>query len=31
MPLSGIAWEQDGRIVGNASLVPFRREACATS
>jgi len=24
MPLSGFVWEQDGRIVGNASLVPFR-------
>ena len=25
MPLSGFVWEQDGHIVGNASLVPFRR------
>jgi ribosomal protein S18 acetylase RimI-like enzyme len=24
MPLSGFVWEQNGRIVGNASLVPFR-------
>jgi ribosomal protein S18 acetylase RimI-like enzyme len=24
MPLSGFVWEQDGRIIGNASLVPFR-------
>lgn len=24
MPLSGFVWEHDGRIVGNASLVPFR-------
>ena len=24
MPLSGFVWEQEGRIVGNASLVPFR-------
>jgi len=24
MPLSGFVWEQDGRIVGNVSLVPFR-------
>jgi ribosomal protein S18 acetylase RimI-like enzyme len=24
LPLSGFVWEQDGRIVGNASLVPFR-------
>jgi len=26
MPLSGFVWEQDGRIVGNASLVPFRQK-----
>ena len=26
LPLSGFVWEQDGRIVGNASLVPFRHE-----
>ena len=26
MPLSGFVWEQDGRIVGNASLVPFRHK-----
>jgi len=25
MPLSGYVWEEDGRIVGNVSLVPFRR------
>jgi len=24
MPLTGYVWEQDGRIVGNASLIPFR-------
>lgn len=24
LPLSGFVWEQDGRIIGNASLVPFR-------
>ena len=24
MPLMGYIWEQDGRIVGNASLIPFR-------
>jgi len=24
LPLSGFVWEQDGRIVGNASLVPFK-------
>lgn len=24
LPLSGYVWEQDGRIIGNASLVPFR-------
>jgi ribosomal protein S18 acetylase RimI-like enzyme len=24
MPLMGFVWEQDGRIVGNASLIPFR-------
>ena len=26
MPLSGYVWEQDGRIIGNASLVPFRNK-----
>lgn len=26
MPLSGFVWEQDGRIVGNVSLVPFRQK-----
>jgi len=26
MPLSGFVWEQDGRIVGNVSLVPFRHK-----
>lgn len=26
MLLSGVVWEQDGRIVGNASLMPFRRK-----
>lgn len=24
MPLTGYVWEEDGRIVGNASLIPFR-------
>lgn len=24
MPMMGYVWEQDGRIVGNASLIPFR-------
>jgi ribosomal protein S18 acetylase RimI-like enzyme len=24
LPLTGFIWEQDGRIVGNASLIPFR-------
>ncbi len=24
LPLMGYVWEQDGRIVGNASLIPFR-------
>jgi ribosomal protein S18 acetylase RimI-like enzyme len=24
MPLTGYVWEQDGRIVGNTSLIPFR-------
>jgi ribosomal protein S18 acetylase RimI-like enzyme len=24
LPLAGYVWEQDGRIVGNASLIPFR-------
>ncbi len=26
MPLSGFVWEQDGRIMGNVSLVPFRHK-----
>jgi ribosomal protein S18 acetylase RimI-like enzyme len=26
LPLSGYVWEQDGRIVGNVSLVPFRQK-----
>jgi ribosomal protein S18 acetylase RimI-like enzyme len=26
MPLAGYVWEDDGRIVGNASLVPFHRK-----
>lgn len=26
MPLTGFVWEQDGRIIGNASLVPFRHK-----
>jgi ribosomal protein S18 acetylase RimI-like enzyme len=26
MPLSGFVWEQNGRIIGNASLVPFRHK-----
>jgi ribosomal protein S18 acetylase RimI-like enzyme len=25
VPLSGFVWEDDGRIVGNVSLIPFRR------
>jgi len=25
LPLSGFVWEQDGRIIGNTSLVPFRQ------
>jgi len=24
LPMAGYVWEQDGRIVGNASLIPFR-------
>lgn len=24
LPLTGFVWEEDGRIVGNASLIPFR-------
>lgn len=24
LPLAGYVWEQDGRIIGNASLIPFR-------
>src|SRR5574342_593209 len=27
LPLSGFVWEQDGRIIGNASLVPFRHKS----
>jgi ribosomal protein S18 acetylase RimI-like enzyme len=26
MPLTGYVWEQDGHIIGNASLVPFRHK-----
>ena len=26
LPLMGYVWEQDGRIIGNASLIPFRRQ-----
>jgi ribosomal protein S18 acetylase RimI-like enzyme len=26
LPLMGYVWEQDGRIVGNASLIPFRNK-----
>ena len=26
MPLSGFVWEQDGKIIGNVSLVPFRHK-----
>jgi ribosomal protein S18 acetylase RimI-like enzyme len=26
MPLSGFVWEQDGEIVGNASLIPYRHK-----
>jgi ribosomal protein S18 acetylase RimI-like enzyme len=26
MPLTGYVWEQDGQIIGNASLVPFRHK-----
>jgi ribosomal protein S18 acetylase RimI-like enzyme len=26
LPLSGYIWEEDGKIVGNTSLVPFRHE-----
>jgi GNAT superfamily N-acetyltransferase len=26
LPLSGYVWEENGRIVGNASLVPFRQK-----
>lgn len=26
LPLSGFVWEQEGRIIGNASLVPFRHK-----
>jgi ribosomal protein S18 acetylase RimI-like enzyme len=26
MPLSGFVWEQEGRIIGNVSLVPFRHK-----
>jgi GNAT superfamily N-acetyltransferase len=27
LPLTGYVWEEDGRIVGNASLVPFRQKS----
>ena len=30
MPLMGYVWEQDGRIVGNASLIPFRNKGKRT-
>jgi GNAT superfamily N-acetyltransferase len=26
VPLSGFVWEENGKIVGNASLIPFRQE-----
>src|SRR5918911_2231726 len=26
LPLTGYVWEQDGRIIGNASLIPFREK-----
>lgn len=26
LPLSGFVWEEEGRIIGNASLVPFRHK-----
>jgi ribosomal protein S18 acetylase RimI-like enzyme len=26
LPLSGFVWEENGRIIGNASLVPFRHQ-----
>jgi ribosomal protein S18 acetylase RimI-like enzyme len=26
LPLMGYVWEQDGRIIGNASLIPFRHK-----
>ncbi|RJP52563.1 MAG: GNAT family N-acetyltransferase [Anaerolineaceae bacterium] len=26
MPLTGFVWEQDGKIIGNASLIVFRRQ-----
>jgi ribosomal protein S18 acetylase RimI-like enzyme len=26
LPLTGYVWEEDGRLVGNASLVPFRQK-----
>jgi GNAT superfamily N-acetyltransferase len=26
MPLSGYVWEENGRVIGNASLIPFTRE-----
>jgi ribosomal protein S18 acetylase RimI-like enzyme len=26
LPLMGYVWEQDGRIIGNASLIPFRNK-----
>jgi ribosomal protein S18 acetylase RimI-like enzyme len=26
LPMTGYVWEQDGRIIGNASLIPFRHQ-----
>ena len=26
LPLTGYVWEQEGRIIGNASLIPFRKK-----
>jgi len=30
LPLMGYVWEQDGRIIGNASLIPFRNKGKRT-
>ena len=31
LPLTGFVWEQNGRIVGNASIIPFRHQGARTA